>query len=167
MTTSLAPLAAIFELNTDLLLNCIDGLSDDASRRRLPGGGNSAAFLTAHLTESRHFAAANLGRPLANPLAALLAGARGIEDVRDWPPLSELREAWLGISSHLRTVLAELPAGELSRPSAHRFPASDGTMLGMLTFLAQHDSYHVGQLAFLRRQLGMPAMSYARPEGRS
>jgi uncharacterized damage-inducible protein DinB len=34
--------------------------------------------------------------------------------------------------------------------------------LGLIAFLAQHDSYHLGQLAFLRWQLGHPAMSYTR-----
>jgi uncharacterized damage-inducible protein DinB len=32
----------------------------------------------------------------------------------------------------------------------------------MIAFLVQHDSYHLGQIAFLRRQLGKPPMSYAR-----
>lgn len=162
MTTIVAPLAAVFELNTDLLLNCIDGLSDEEARWRPPGGANSVAFLTAHLTDSRHFIAAQLGRPLANSLAALLADTRGVDDVREWPPLAELRDAWLRISSHLRAVLAELPEEALAGANPSRFPASDGTNLGMLTFLAQHDSYHLGQLAFLRRQLGKPAMAYAR-----
>jgi uncharacterized damage-inducible protein DinB len=40
-------------------------------------------------------------------------------------------------------------------------PGADGTVLGALAFLAQHESYHVGQVALLRRQLGLPAMSYA------
>jgi uncharacterized damage-inducible protein DinB len=35
--------------------------------------------------------------------------------------------------------------------------------LGLVAFLVQHDSYHLGQVAFLRRQLGHPAMSYAVP----
>jgi uncharacterized damage-inducible protein DinB len=39
---------------------------------------------------------------------------------------------------------------------------SDPSRLGMIAFLTQHDSYHLGQLAFLRRQLGRPAMAYAR-----
>jgi uncharacterized damage-inducible protein DinB len=35
----------------------------------------------------------------------------------------------------------------------------------MIAFLVQHDSYHLGQVAFLRRQLGKPPMSYARNVG--
>jgi uncharacterized damage-inducible protein DinB len=38
----------------------------------------------------------------------------------------------------------------------------DSTRLGMIAFLTQHDSYHVGQAAFLRRQIGRPAMTYTR-----
>ncbi len=34
--------------------------------------------------------------------------------------------------------------------------------LGLSAFLMQHHSYHIGQMAFLRRQLGKPAMVYAR-----
>jgi uncharacterized damage-inducible protein DinB len=33
-------------------------------------------------------------------------------------------------------------------------------MLGALTFLVQHDSYHIGQLALLRKHAGLPAMRY-------
>jgi uncharacterized damage-inducible protein DinB len=56
-------------------------------------------------------------------------------------------------------------AEQLRRPDAHRFPLGDSTELGLLTFLVQHDSYHIGQMGFLRRQLGKPAMSYARGVG--
>ena len=45
MNSQLAPLAAIFDLNTDLLLNCIGDLSDAEARRCLTGGGNNVAFL--------------------------------------------------------------------------------------------------------------------------
>jgi hypothetical protein len=40
-------------------------------------------------------------------------------------------------------------------------PISDPTALSLLTFFVQHDSYHVGQLALLRKHAGLPAMQYA------
>lgn len=157
-----APLAAILDLNTDLLLNCLEGLSDAEARERLPGGGNSVTFLAAHLTDTRHFLSARLGRPLDNPVARYLAEARGFEDIREWPALDEIRVAWRAVAAHLQGVLAALTPDELQRPNVHRFPLADTTQLGLIAFLAQHDSYHVGQVAFLRRQLGRPAMSYVR-----
>jgi uncharacterized damage-inducible protein DinB len=162
MNPAVAPLAAILDLNTDLLLNCLEGVSESEAQRRLQGGGNSLAFLIAHLTDTRHFMATRLKRPLANPLTPLLADARGIDDIRGWPPLDDLQGAWQAISDHLATVLPALTAEELSEPNVHRFPMGDSSRLGFIAFLTQHDSYHVGQAAFLRRQIGKSAMAYTR-----
>ena len=162
MEPQVAPLRTILELNTDLLLNCLDGLSDDEARRRLEGGGNTIAFLAAHLTDTRHFLATRLGHPLANPLSRYLAEASSIEDIVEWPTLTEQREWWRAVSRHLCEVLGRRTAEELSRPNVHRFPMGDATELGLIAFLVQHDSYHIGQMGFLRRQLGKPAMAYTR-----
>src|SRR4051812_4103906 len=162
MEPVLVPLASILDLNTDLLLNSIEELTDSEAQHRFPGGGNSIAFLTAHLSDTRHFLASRLGHPLPNPLARYLADAKSIDDIRTWATLAEMRAAWLAISAHLQTALHLLRADDLLRPAAHRFPIPDSTPLGLIAFLAQHDSYHLGQIAFIRRQLGKPAMTYAR-----
>jgi uncharacterized damage-inducible protein DinB len=156
------PLAAILDLNTDLLRNCCEGLSDADVSRRFADGGNSVAFLAAHLTDARHVLAARLGAPLANPLSPILDIASGIDDIAALPPLEEILEAWDAIAAHLTGVLDRLTADELTRELPHKFPIAAQTPLGMMTFLVQHDSYHVGQVAFLRRQLGHGGMSYKR-----
>lgn len=165
MHPTIAPLASIYDLNTDLLVNCLDGLTDAEARHRLAGGGNSIAFLAAHLADTRHFIAARLGRPLANPLTRYLADARTIDEIETLPPLDQIRDAWLAVAAHLASVLEGLTPEMLAREQIHRFPLADTTAVGFLAFLAQHDSYHVGQAAFLRRQLGKPAMAYTRSGG--
>lgn len=162
MDPQLAPLAAILDLNTDLLLNCLAGLSDAEAQVQLAGGGNSILFLAAHLTDSRHFLAGRVGQPLDNPMSGYLAGARRIDEIAAWPSLAEVRGAWSAVSAHLVSALAAVSAADLARPITDRFPVSDRTELGVITFLVQHDTYHLGQAAFLRRQLGHPAMTYAR-----
>jgi RimJ/RimL family protein N-acetyltransferase/uncharacterized damage-inducible protein DinB len=162
MDPQVAPLHAVLELNTDLLLNCLDGLTDAEVRERLPGGGNSIAFLTAHLTDTRHFLSRRLGHPLPNPLSRYLAQAGSIDDIVEWPSLDEQRAWWRGVGRHLCDVVAGRTAEELRRPDLHRFPMGDSTELSLIAFLVQHDSYHIGQVAFLRRQLGKPAMAYTR-----
>jgi uncharacterized damage-inducible protein DinB len=162
MEPQVAPLAALYDLNTDLLLNCLDGLSDAEAQQRLAAGGNSVTFLAAHLIDTRHFLVARLEHPLPNPLARYLADVRSIEEIRELPSLEEIRTTWPAISSHVQEVLAGLTSGELAEPNMHRFPVDDSTRLGLIAFLVQHDSYHLGQIAFLRRQLGKPPMSHAR-----
>jgi uncharacterized damage-inducible protein DinB len=165
MEAVVAPLAGILELNTDLLLNCLKDVSDAEARQRLAAGGNSMLFLAAHLTDSRHFLAARLDRPVDNPIAPFLEKARGIDDITAWPTLAEVRAAWRAVSAHLLAALDAVSAAELATPDAHRFPVSDPSRLGMIAFLTQHDSYHIGQLAFLRRQAGKPPMAYTRGTG--
>jgi uncharacterized damage-inducible protein DinB len=167
MDARVVPLAMLYQLNTDLLINCLDGLSDREAQTRLEAGGNSITFLAAHLVDSRHFLVGRLERPLSNPLAQYLADVRSIDDITEWPSLDELRTEWLKISAHLQAVLSEFNADELDEPNVHRFPVEDTSRLGMIAFLVQHDSYHLGQVGFLRRQLGKPPMSYARSAGLS
>ncbi len=166
MEPRLAPLAEIYALNADLLANCLDGLSDDQASRRLDGGGNSIAVLAAHMTEARYYLANLLGAGLANPLAAM-ADAGSIEEIEDLPPLDEIAAAWTEVSARLQKTFATLPAERLDGDVGQGFPIPGGSALDAIAFLAQHDSYHLGQAAFLRRQLGLPAMSYERGGGAS
>jgi hypothetical protein len=162
MEPRLAPLVAALDLNTDLLLNCLEGLSDEEGSWRPAGTGNSAAFLAAHLIESRHYLAGLSGHPLESPLAQVLGTARSLDDVLELPTLGELREHWSRISGHLGDTLPRLSPADLDRRGVSRFPLEDDSLLGGIAFLVQHDSYHLGQVAFLRRQLGHPGMSYHR-----
>jgi uncharacterized damage-inducible protein DinB len=168
MHPSVLAIAAMLRLNTELLLNCLQDLDDDRARQRGGGRTNSIAFLVAHLVESRHFIASVLGAPLTSPLSQTIARARSIDEAGEVPSLAELIPAWEAISAHLAVQVERIDTPQLNR-HAQRFPGSDGTLLGALAFLAQHDSYHLGQVALLRRQLGLPAMTYglrAREPGR-
>lgn len=161
MDPRLEPLAALFDLDTDLALNCLEGVDQATATRHQPGL-NSMAFLLAHITNSRHHLAAWLGQPLDNPLAAALQDATGIEDAGPLPPLDDLRRHWLAVSAHLAMVLAAAPAEWLGDSPPRRYPIIDETNLGAIAYLAQHEAYHVGQLGLLRRQAGLGSMGYAR-----
>lgn len=163
MDPRVVPLAEIFRLNTRLLHHCLDGLTEAQGRARPIAAGNSASFIAAHVADTRFAIAAWLGAPLANPLAPALADARGIDDVRELPPLAVILAAWDAASVVIEARLAALSTEALDGPAPQRFPAGGPTLLGGLAFLAQHDSYHVGQLALLRKAAGLPAMRYTAP----
>jgi len=160
MDPRVQPLAAILRLNTRLFLNCLDGLSDEMARVRHASGVNSATFIAAHVTDSRFFILKTLGGTLANPLSASLDKAKSIDDITDWPTLHTIRAAWTEVSSAIDGQLVASTPDDLLTPVDARFPGVERTRLGALTFLVQHDSYHLGQLALLRKPAGLPAMSY-------
>jgi uncharacterized damage-inducible protein DinB len=160
MHPSIAPLAAILRLNTGLLLNCVEGLDDTVAGRRVTDRTNSIAFLTVHLVKSRHHIAGILGALLPSPLPPGIGEARSLDDAGPLPPMADLVAAWEAVSAHLAVRVERLDTPVLAQTAA-AFPGSDGTVLGALAFLVQHESYHIGQMALLRRQLGLPAMTYA------
>ena len=160
MDSRVAPLADILRLNTVLFRNCLDGLTDEQAARRPSGATNNAAFVAAHLTNSRFHLLNVLGVPEKDPLAPYLDGRQSLDDLARLPPLSEIQEAWTRAAHLLRDRLAALTPADLDAPSAARFPLSNGTMMATLTFLVQHDSYHLGQLSLLRKYCGLPAMRF-------
>jgi uncharacterized damage-inducible protein DinB len=160
MDSRVAPLAEILRLNTVLFRNCLDSLSDEQAVKRPSSGTNSAAFIAAHLASSRFFLLKTLGVEEGDPLAPYLDGRKGIDDIAELPPLSEVEAAWTKGAHLLRDRLDALTAADIDAPSSLKFPLADGTLLGTLTFLVQHDSYHLGQLSLLRKYCGLPAMRY-------
>lgn len=159
MDPRLHAVATIMALNTRLLHNCLDGVDDELGNRRLTPDSNSLAFLAAHLTDSRHYLCRKAGREIPNPIGAVLNRGRSLDEVGTLPPLATIRAEWDSVSDHLLRALEELDSPALAQPG-FKFPGTDGTLFGMISFLVQHDSYHVGQMSLLRRQLGLSAMRY-------
>lgn len=153
-------LADTLRLNTRLFRNCLDGLTEEQAALRPSETTNSAAFIAAHLADSRYFLLRVLGEARPSPLAPYLDGAKGIDDLTQCPRLAETQDAWTAVSRALRDRIAVLTAAELDARFEGRFPV-EATVLGVFTFLVQHDSYHIGQLAMLRKYAGLPAMRYA------
>ena len=160
MHPSIAPLASIFRLNTELVLNCIEDLDDRRAQARGEPPVNSIAFLVAHLSETRHLMAQLMGQPLPSPFSQAFSKARTLDQTGPLPSLGELRAYWERISAHVAVHIERLDTAQLAQSSSQRLPGSDGTLLGALAFLAQHESYHLGQIGILRRQLGCSPMSY-------
>lgn len=160
MHPSVTPLAAQLRLQTQLLLNCLDGVDGPTAERQRTGGLNSIAFLVAHLVESRHFMVDALRAPLASQLPPALATARSIDEAGPLPPIAALVAAWERVSAHLAGIVERLDTPVLA-DTAVRVPGSDGTVLGALAFLVHHEAYHLGQIGLLRRLEGLAPMSYA------
>lgn len=153
-------LSAAAELNRRLYLNCLDAVSDEAAARRPNELVNSLGFIACHLLDARHYLARFLGLVLSNPLDDILADVQSIADVRELPRLASLRHEWSRVSVEVHACLSGLSAADLANPSPQRFPIPDATFGGAIEFQLHHESYHIGQLALLRKFYGYPAMTY-------
>lgn len=160
MDSRIAPLAEILRLNTKLFRNCLEDLSDEQAAMRPSGATNNAAFVAAHLTNSRFYLLKVLGIEEPDPLAPYLDGRTSLDNLQTLPPITDIQAAWTKAAHLLRDRLDALTPADLDAPSTAKFPLFNGTLLGTLTFLVQHDSYHVGQLSLLRKYSGLPPMRF-------
>ena len=160
MNAMVAPLHAVLELNTRLLPNCVRDVDEAEALRRLEGPTNNMAFLAAHVLDARVYLATYLGLEMESPLPREMQEARSLDEVSELPSLegtlASWEEVWEALDGRLRAVREE----DLLAWSPRSFPVEDPTVRGGVAFLVQHESYHIGQLALLRRAFGYEAMEY-------
>jgi hypothetical protein len=166
MEPSLIPLLEIFKLHTWLFVNSLDKVNDSTFVKRIKKT-NSLAFIAIHLLDARYYLANYVGHKVENPFKPLFEDAENIDDIKRFPKVSEVKKVWLEFPPILIDRLKKLKEDELAKKSFVVFPVDDHSILGGITFLIDHESYHIGQLGFLRRCLGLPPMSYCRKKKRS
>jgi len=160
MDSRIAPLAEILRLNRKLFSNCLDGLDDEQAMARPAPDANSAAYVAAHMVESRYYLLGQMGTERKSQLGDRV-GWKSLTEITSWPSLEEVKAAWTDASDALDQRLREMTPQQADTPIETQFPLETKSTLGMLGFLVQHDSYHLGQLSLLRKTCGLPAMSYS------
>ncbi|RMH17146.1 MAG: hypothetical protein D6696_16445 [Acidobacteria bacterium] len=148
-------------LNGRLLDNALDGVSERLGRRRLNGRINNMAFVALHLLDARCYLGRYLGLEVEHPFGDLAAGVESIEQMTDFPPLAAIRRSWHELAPQVAERIPELKGERWREPSNVDFPIADRTLFGGTSFLLHHESYHIGQLALLRKYFGLGATRYA------
>jgi len=153
---------ALAALNARLFRNCLADVDDVVARSRPADRANSMAFLAIHLIEARHFVLTLLGDQRPRPFGDRFDSVTRVDEVTEYPPVGDLLRSWDRLSAGLDDVLSEVEAEALDARASHGYPLAiaDTTVNGSLAFMLQHESYHIGQLAILRKLCGLPAMRY-------
>lgn len=162
MVDRVQPLYESFRLGTVLFRNCLEGVDDSVGRKRLTDNTNHLLFLGCHLVDERYFIAQLMGGTYVPPFPEL-AEVGSVDDFPDDPPsIKRVLTLWNKISAELLPRFESLGEAELSSPSPIPvYPAdAPGTIWMALSFLMHHEGYHIGQMALLRKGLGLPAMRY-------
>lgn len=149
-----------FNLQTRLFNNVLKDV-DSASYSKLPSqSSNNYEWLAGHVLNARYNLANVLGLNLKSPCASQFDNFKAYEAGIAYLPVDELRKDWPKISEKMVAKLEELDDKFISSPAPFRVPVADTTMKGIIAFFAHHEAYHIGQLGYLRKYLGLPAMSY-------
>lgn len=152
MLDAVKPLALQLESSGRLFTEAIRDFPADAWEVRLGAGTtNHAAFLALHLLDARCYILRSLGAEARHDFEERTEGARSLEDIAEYPSVDEILGAWKQLVAKTGPVLDAVTTAKLAGDAPFAFPIDDDTVLGMLSFLVQHEAYHVGQLGMIRR----------------
>ena len=101
-----------------------------------------------------------LGKPAANPYEGKFENFKAYDAADNYPNLEEIKADWKKASELLKVALNDVTEELLASDSPIKNPIGDFTNGGTLTFLAQHESYEIGQMGFLKKYHTAEAMKY-------
>ena len=153
-----APLALIFSLNDPFVLQALEGLSREEGWRRLTEDTNPLLWVAGHIVQTRAMVLQMLGETVDTGWGSRFDRGSRLGEAKDYPSLDEVARKMGEISPRLHGALASLQDEQLNRPASLPIPGLK-TLTDELAFFALHESYHVGQLAFVRKGLGYPGMT--------
>ncbi len=150
----IAAAADNYRMNTDMLTKMVTDLSPEEWLRHPDGTSNHVAWIVGHVIWTRGRLLARLGTEWSQPWLELFGrGAKCGDDVA-YPSHDTLLDAWRASSSVLCNALENATDEFLAQPSVQGPPSSDGKQSGVVNFLAIHETYHLGQISYLRSWLG-------------
>ena len=156
--TAAAPVAMIFAFNDSLVLQALEGLTQEELWRRLTPSTNPLLWVGGHIVQTRAMVLQMLGEQADTGWRGLFDRGARIGDSKDYPSGSEVVGVMNEISPRLHGALAGLQDEQLNRPASLPIPGLK-TLTDELAFFALHESYHVGQLAYVRKGLGYPGLA--------
>lgn len=146
-----------YRTNDTLLAKALDGLTDDDAWKH-PGDANPIYWIAGHIVVYRHRLATLLGVGNDWRWGEIFKRTSQPDRSVEGPSLAEIHEALLAPGEPLAAKLAELTELDLSPTAPVRLPTQDPSVRGMIAFFAYHESYHVGQMAYLKKWLGFPGI---------
>jgi uncharacterized damage-inducible protein DinB len=153
----LGPLAMMFRINGTLISRALDGLTDDQLWQRPSDRNNPIFWLVGHVVRSRARLLSALGEAFDTGWGDAFARGSAVEDRATYVSRAEIAEMMSAVNQRLYPTLESLCAEDAAQPASGPVP-SITTVAELATFLTMHESYHVGQIAYIRKSLGLPGL---------
>jgi uncharacterized damage-inducible protein DinB len=156
-----APIATIFAMNDGFVLPALEGLTRDELWKAPTDRNNAMLWIAGHVVQTRAMILQLLGETVDTGWGKLFdrgAPAAAIEGADRYPSHDDIQRAMNEITPRLHAKLASLDDTYLAGPARLQVPGTK-TVADELAFFALHESYHVGQLAYVRKGLGYPGLA--------
>lgn len=148
------------QLNAKLFIRAVRDISAEQGRTVVHRSLNPPHWIVGHVLSNRYYLLAWCGSPENDPYQVYYGDGRGIVGGVDYPSVPDLLETFRQVGPRAEEAVLDLPLESLHTPAPFPLPVAEQTGLGLLAFLLQHESYHVGQLSVIHQLLGHGPIGY-------
>jgi hypothetical protein len=152
------PIAKIFAINDDLALRALDGLTYQQLWEAPTQRNNPMLWVAGHVVQTRAQLLGLLGEPFDTGWGEQFNRGATIGNADRYPSREVIEGVMRDVSQRLHEKLAALDDAQLAQPPSMNLPGAK-TVADQVALFAFHDSYHVGQMAYIRKALGYPALA--------
>jgi uncharacterized damage-inducible protein DinB len=149
-----APLLTIYRTNGWQFKKALDGLTEDELWYTPTEDTNPMLWIAGHILDTRAVVLKLLGEEFPRPWKELFTLGSVIAERALYPSVSEIQVAVHEVSERFKIVLSAVDDEFLAQPQSGLGLPNSVTRADEIAFFAQHEAYHVGQMAYLRKALG-------------
>ena len=164
MSTGTTPAAVtavsyIFDATDRLIRATLKDLPAEAFWKQPAEGSNSIGWVLGHITQSRAGLLSRIGEPVDTGWGDLFKRGAEKRDPSGYPAADEIKRAGVDVTKRLRGKLETLTEQDLENPFPGLERLNVTKVAEALPFFAFHESYHVGQLGYIKKLLGYTAIA--------
>ncbi|HXA77362.1 MAG TPA: DinB family protein [Candidatus Acidoferrales bacterium] len=154
MSADIPLITTMFQTNASLFDKATEGIREDQWLATPGNASNHLTWIAGHVVIHRAKIPRLLGQEWSAPWEDLFSRGSKLVAAGEYPQPPEIRRAWNEVSQTLSVGLSAASPEILARPVPKGTPTLDGTVGGTIGLLCLHETYHIGQLGYLRKLLG-------------
>jgi uncharacterized damage-inducible protein DinB len=144
-----------YQFNSRTLKETVSDLSPEEWLKRPDDKLNHIAWIVGHMAYCRGRILHFIGTEWAPPaLEELFIRGSKLQPDSAYPLPESLLRLWSESGRAMAAAFESVPEDLLAQPAPQGRTSLDGKVSGMLGFMAIHETYHLGQVSYLRGWLG-------------
>jgi hypothetical protein len=154
MSPDFSLITSTFKANAGIFEKAIVGIPPEQWLVKPNDNSNHLTWVAGHLVVMRALVPKLLGVEWSAPWEKLFDRGGKLVPSEQYPDPAEIKQAWSEVSGKLFVALENPSAEALARPAPRKEFSLDGKVSGAIAMLSLHETYHMGQLGYLRKWLG-------------
>jgi len=150
----IANAAENYRFNSRFLKQTVGDLSPEEWLKRPGDNTNHIAWIVGHMALGRKRVLHFMGAEWTQPALEIFGRGKKIMEDTAYPSPESLLSIWSDAGHAMAAAFENVPQDLLAQPAPEGPPSLDGTVSGIVNFMAIHETYHLGQASYLRGWLG-------------